>query len=121
MTKMTLTKTGLTGGSWHGTLTGAGKEQPSLQVTHLGQVVEGLALKHDPATNAWQVDIPIPAHLINDGLQTFVISDNEGQMLNSFAFLAGDALADDIRAEVDLLRSELDLLKKAFRQHCQDS
>lgn len=121
MTKMTLTKTGLTGGTWHGTLTGAGDEQPRLEVTHLGQAIEGLQLTQDTTGDAWTVKIPIPAHLINDGLQTFVISDAQGQTLNSFAFLAGDALADDIRAEVDLLRSELDLLKKAFRQHCQDS
>ena len=121
MTSMILTKTGLTGGTWQGTLTGAGDKQPTLEVTHLGQPVDGLALRHDPTNGAWAVEIPIPPHLINDGLQTFVISDNEGQMLNSFAFLAGDALGDDIRAEVDLLRSELDLLKKAFRQHCQDS
>jgi hypothetical protein len=30
-------------------------------------------------------------------------------------------LAEDIRAEMDLLRAELDLLKQAFRRHCVET
>jgi hypothetical protein len=30
-------------------------------------------------------------------------------------------LDEDIRAEVDLLRAELDLLKRAFRRHCSET
>ena len=121
MTKMTLTKTGLAGGIWQGILSGAGTAQPQLHVTHQGQTIDGLTLTHDPTGDTWHVSIAIPAQLISDGLRTFIISDTQGQTLDSFAFLAGDALADDVRAEVDLLRSELDLLKKAFRQHCQEN
>ena len=63
----------------------------------------------------------MPPHLFNDGLQTFVVSDESGATVTSFSLLAGDALADDLRAEINLLRNELDLLKKAFRQHCQNN
>jgi hypothetical protein len=42
-------------------------------------------------------------------------------VLASFAFLAGDALSEDIRAEMDLLRDELDMLKRAFRRHCVET
>ena len=35
--------------------------------------------------------------------------------------LAGEALAHDIRAEIDLLRAELDMLKRAFRRHCLET
>lgn len=121
MTQMTLTKTGLANGIWTGVLTGAGAQKPQLKVALQGQGVDGLELQHDPARSTWDISFAIPAGLINDGLQTFVISDGMGQVLSSFAVVAGDALAEDIRAEVDLLRSELDLLKSAFRQHCQDS
>lgn len=121
MTKMTLTKTGLAGGIWHGILSGAGAGEPQLHVTHQGHAIDGLTLTHDAADNTWHVNIAIPPQLISDGLHTFIITDAQGRTLDSFAFLAGDALADDIRAEVDLLRSELDLLKKAFRQHCQEN
>jgi hypothetical protein len=30
-------------------------------------------------------------------------------------------LEEDIRAEVSLLRAELDLLKRAFRRHCAET
>jgi hypothetical protein len=121
MTQMTLTKTRLANGIWQGELTGAGETEPQLRVTHQGEAVPGLNLEHDNALNTWYVSVPIPAAVISDGLQTFVISDDQGQTLASFALLAGDALAEDLRAEMDLLRSELDLLKKAFRLHCQDT
>ncbi len=121
MTQMTLTKTGLANGTWTGTLSGAGDDTPNLQVTLQGQIVDGLQFRQDHAASVWQVEFAIPATLINDGMQTFVISDAQGQTLGSFAVVAGDALAEDIRAEMDLLRNELDLLKSAFRQHCQNS
>ncbi len=121
MTKMTFSKTRLINGVWEGELTGAGSEEPKLHVSHLGAPVDGLRLRHDAARDAWQIEIPVPAHLISDGVQTFVISDDQGQTLGSFALLAGEALAHDMRAEMNLLRSELDMLKKSFRQHCRDT
>jgi hypothetical protein len=42
-------------------------------------------------------------------------------LLGSFSIVAGDALAEDIRAELSLLRAELDMLKKAFRRHCVET
>jgi outer membrane protein assembly factor BamA len=35
--------------------------------------------------------------------------------------IAGEALGDDIRVEVELLRDELDMLKRAFRRHCVET
>ena len=37
------------------------------------------------------------------------------------ALLAGEALSQDIRAEMALMRAELDLLKQAFRRHCRET
>ena len=55
--------------------------------------------------------------LIADGVQTFLISDKRsGETLDSFALMSGDALSYDIRAEMALLREELDMLKRAFRR-----
>jgi hypothetical protein len=121
MTKHSFINTQLKSGIWEGDLTGAGTTEPQLKVTLLGVPLDGLTCTHDRTRDVWRVQVPIPAQAINDGLQTFVVTDASGTTLTSFSLLAGDALADDLRAEIDLLRSELDLLKKAFRQHCHDS
>ena len=41
--------------------------------------------------------------------------------IGDFALMSGDALSYDIRAEVTLLREELDMLKRAFRRHCLET
>jgi hypothetical protein len=55
-------------------------------------------------------------------VQTFLITDTAtDETLNSFSLLSGDALAGDSRAEITLLREELDMLKGAFRRHCVET
>ena len=54
--------------------------------------------------------------------ENFIISDEKtGMTLNSFALLFGEVLAEDIRAEMGLLREELDLLKRSFRRLCVET
>ena len=120
MPVMTLTKTSMTAGVWQGALTGHFDGPPVLRVTHLNTELPGVEVS--PADGGWTVSVPIPAELISDGVQSFVIADaTTGTTLTSFAIIAGDAMAEDIRAELDLLRAELDLLKRAFRRHCVET
>ena len=121
MTEATLTKTRLIEGVWEGVLTGLPSDSsPTIAVEHLGKSLDGVEVMG--TDNGWGIRVPIPVELISDGVQSFVVLDKStGQKLGSFSILAGDALADDIRAEVDLLRAELDMLKKAFRRHCVET
>ncbi len=121
MTKLTLTKTQLRGGIWEGKLSGAGTTEPGLKVSHLGEAIEGLQLTYDGTDDVWRVSLPIPARFISDGVQTFLICDDADNVLTSFTLISGQALAEDMRAEMALLRSELDMLKQSFRRHCNDS
>ena len=123
MSVLTVTKTRLVQGIWEGIVIGAAAgTRPQIAVTHLDQPVQGAELQEGPATDAWVLRIPIPATMLGDGLNTFLIRDGAtGETLASCAILAGEALADDLRAEVDLLREELDLLKRAFRRHCVET
>ena len=116
-----LSKTQFAKGIWEGILHGAGDTLPALQVTYLGDPVEGLHVEPDNEEHIWHVSFSVPVHLIGDGVQTFVIRDGTGTVLNSITLMAGDALAEDIRAELALLRSELDILKQSFRRHCNES
>lgn len=116
-----LTKTRLAEGVWEGILTrreGAG--DPKLTVRHMDRTVAGLEVVPDDAKGHWRVRLPIPREAIADGMQTLVISDGD-TVLADITLIAGEALADDIRAEVELLRAELDMLKRAFRRHCLET
>lgn len=122
MSDLKVTKTRLFQGVWEGIVSGASSgKRPPIAVTHLEQPVPGADLAELPGDD-WQLRIPIPREALSDGIHTFLIRNAEtGETLDSFAILAGEALADDIRAEMDLLREELDLLKRAFRRHCLDT
>ena len=122
MSDPTLTKARLIGGVWTGILTGHdGEAAPELKLSHKGDALPGLSTARQ-TDGSWIVEAAVPADRLADGVQTFVISDAaSGATLASFAFLAGEALADDIRAEMDLLRDELDMLKRAFRRHCLET
>ena len=98
-----LTKLRLVEGVWHGFLKHHGRDnwQPSIEVTHLDFPVEGVEVTEDRVEESWHVRVPIPADRIADGVQTFVIRDRrEETVLASFSIVAGDALAEDIRAEL---------------------
>jgi len=119
-----LTKLRLVEGIWHGALKYHGRDdwQPNIEVTHLDFAVDGVEVKEDRVEEHWLVSVPIPADRISDGVQTFVIRDRRGEeVLASFSIVAGDALAEDIRAELSLVRAELDMLKRAFRRHCVET
>jgi hypothetical protein len=117
MSDLTLTRTRIVAGTWEGVLSGPDGATPRLAVTHLGQALEGVELSPH-AAGQWTVHIPIAPTLISDGVQTFVITDAEdGTLLDSFTLIAGDALDQDVRVELSLLRAELEMLKHAFRRH----
>lgn len=124
MSDVTLTKTRLFEGVWEGVLEyeGAGNFQPEIEVTHLTKRLEKVEVVEKSEESLWVVRVPIPPELIADGVQTFLISDKRtGEALNSFSLMSGDAMSYDIRAEVTLLREELDMLKRAFRRHCLET
>lgn len=121
MAEMTLTKTAIVGGRWHGVLAGA-DATPDLALVHLERPIDGLEVTERADGTGWDVAVAIPTDLLSDGVQTLMITDRAtGEKLASFALMAGEAMADDIRAEIDLLRAELDMLKRAFRRHCLET
>lgn len=121
MTRLTLTKTKIQQGLWQGLITDA-VDEPQIDVTHLNQPVEGVKLTTHETPGKWAVEIPIPLDAIADGVQTLIITDRtDGDQLGHITLMAGEVMGDDIRAEMDLLRAELDMLKRAFRRHCLET
>lgn len=122
MSNVVLTKTRIQAGTYEAVLTAEteGNYHPDLVAVHLERELDGLSVTEDPKLgNTWYVRFEIPRNVLTDGVQTFLINEKQtGDTLDSFSIITGEVLSDDIRAEMNLLRAELDMLKKAFRRHC---
>jgi hypothetical protein len=122
MSTLTLTPTKMRDGVWQGLVHQSGSGVPQIIVTHLGHPVPDVQVTESNDSGKWLLQVPVPTSAIADGVQVFVISDAiDGENLGEFTLIAGEALGDDIRKEVELLRAELDMLKRAFRRHCVET
>ncbi|AZQ68743.1 hypothetical protein EF888_17390 [Silicimonas algicola] len=126
MAEMTLTRMRLAEGVWEGLLSArAATVTPRLRIRHRDELVGEPETVAAPAGEGggprWLVRFRLPVDRLSDGVQTFVIEDAAtGDALAHETVVAGEMLDDDLRAEVSLLRAELDLLKRAFRRHCSE-
>ena len=122
MSAVQLTKTKIAQGVWQGIITNVGDDKPQIEVTHQNENIEGINLTHNTDAGHWVLSFPIPANAIAEGVQTLIICDKaENVKIGHVTLMAGEVLGDDIRAEMDLLRAELDMLKRAFRRHCLET
>lgn len=109
----------ITSGVWEGILTG-GDAATSVEAVHDGRALDGIELR--PVTGQagqFAVRVPIPAWALSDGIQTILVRSG-GETLATITLAAGEMLDPDIRAELTLLRAELDLLKRAFQRHVRE-
>lgn len=118
---------GLRAGQWSGTLT-APQAPPRVVVTHLGQIVAAARIR--PAGDAgdrWLIEADLPVSLLSDGLHSLALIADDGSSadqplqpgatrLAQLAVMAGAVLSDDLLAELEHLRAELDMLKREFRR-----
>lgn len=104
-------------GQWQGIW--ASVAAPELAVVHLEQALPGLSIEPQEA-GKWRLRLPIPAEVLSDGVQTFLLRQGE-ETVGRFTIITGVPMEDDLRAEIDLLRAELDMLKRAFRLHCVET
>ena len=118
---MQFINTQIKAGVWQADLVDAGDQTPDLRVTHLGELLNQVSYEHDSTHDVWRMRVTLPEAMISDGIQTCVISDAGGVTVGTFAIICGAPLADDLRAEISLLRSELEVLQKAFRKHCAEN
>lgn len=117
MTDIVLTQTRIANGWWEGILTGAGAE-PVVEAVHQGFALPGVEVGGPP--DARLVRVPIPASILSEGVQTILLHVDH-VLRGQFTLIAGVPLDEDLRAEISLLRAELDLLKRAFRRHCAET
>ena len=117
--RLILTRSRIHHGLWKGVLAGAVNGVPRLEYRHNGRPIAGLFLEeHAEEPGVYLCQAPIPREAVSEGVQSFVIASGS-DILASFSLLAGEAFDGDLRLEIQQLRIELDLLKQAFRSHCQ--
>ncbi len=119
---MILMQTAIRAGIWQGLLTGAATA-PELEAVHHDTALPAPDVTAVPGRpGEWQVRLPIPPEVLSEGGQIILIRDRASdQTLAHVTILTGEPVDQDLRAEVDLLRAELDMLKQAFRRHCVET
>lgn len=122
-----LTKTRIADGVWEGKLQTPQAQPdapaPAISVTLGDTPVSGVELEPaDGMPGLYLLRVPIPQHALGEGIHTFlIVDDDSGAALGDFSIALGMPLETDIRTELNQLRAELDLLKRAFRRHCTET
>ncbi len=117
--QITLTQTRIADGWWEGVLSGTDDELP-VEAWHQDRRIEGVEVAKLVGKSGRAVRVPIAASVLSEGVQTVLLKVGD-DVLASFTIVAGVPLEEDLRAEISLLRAELDLLKRAFRRHCAET
>ena len=117
----TLTPVRLSGGRYEGLLTSA--QGAGIEAVFEGRVVAVASVSQDPQRpDGWRVACDLPAEVIGRGVSVIALrSVASGEVLDRITLMSGAPLDEDIRAEVALLRDELEMLKRAFRRHCAET
>ncbi|WP_333685150.1 hypothetical protein [Pontibaca methylaminivorans] len=123
MSSLSLTKICLHNGVWEGLIERAPEDRPpGIRVVHHGRPIDDVSLSAGKAAGQWHLAIRIPPAALTSGIQTFLILDAEDNApLGDFVIIADPPEGESLKAEVALLRAELDLLKRSFRRHCTGS
>jgi len=116
-----LVRVRLLSGRYEGLLTAP--ESIGIEAVHQGKVIAmARVTPEDGRSDAYRVALDLPAEVISDSVQVISLkSVRSGATLDQVTLMGGDALDQDIRAEMALLREELEMLKRAFRRHCADT
>ena len=109
-----LTHSELRNGIWSGRLEGI-SETPDVIATYQGVEIADVSVK-PIADNIWGLDFPLPLEMPSDGVHSCIISWTTGEKIGDFTVIAGEVLAGDLRAEIEQLRAELNLLKTVVRR-----
>ncbi|WP_425040385.1 hypothetical protein [Primorskyibacter sp. S187A] len=118
MSALDWTTTRLIDGVWEGVIAGM-SQPPTLEAQHLGKPLSDAVDVQPHGEGAWVVRVTLPSDVLSDGAHTVLLQNVEGgETLDAIHVIAGAPLDHELRAEVQLLREELDMLKRAFRRHC---
>ncbi|MGV6803608.1 MAG: hypothetical protein ACWA49_05320 [Ruegeria sp.] len=98
---------------WEGHI--PGNSCPQVEARFQDQSLPGVDVTQ--VDGGWSIRIPVPSTLLSDGVHCVSVWDVTTQdKLGDFTIIAGAPASDDMRAQLDLLRAELDMLKRVVRR-----
>ena len=117
MAEWQLERMRLAAGTWEGRLSGPPDGTPP-DLVAIWRGAEIAQVRTLPAGNGvWTVVLTLPSDILSDGLQTLAVGPPGADPLCTDTFAFGDPLAAELHAEVAALRTEIEILRRAFRRH----
>ena len=104
-------------GALHLRLRHDGGGPPPVTVTHRTEPVE--AEIEAEAEGVWRLTAAIPPAAITEGVQTLLVALPDGTAIGATQLVLGRPADASVEARLDLMRQELDLLKKAVRRQAR--
>ena len=101
-------------GVWRGLV--ASTDPPEVSIRSGSVTLDQVKVQPDSA-GIWRVEASIPRDMISDGVHGFTVSDEKtGEQLGAFTLAVGAVAGGNLVAEVAQLRTEIEILKTAFRR-----
>ena len=97
-----LTHCELRNGIWSGRLEGSA-DAPNVIATYQGVEIADMSVT-PISGNIWSLELPLPLEKLSDGVHSCLIFLETGEKIGDFTVIAGEVLADDLRAEIARLR-----------------
>ncbi len=121
VTQETLTRVRLQGGRYEGVF--VGPPDTTVEALHEGKVIAVAHVRPDETVpGRFRLALDLPSSVIGEGVQVITLRSTASMAaLDRITLMSGAPLDEDIRAEVALLRDELEMLKRAFRRHCSET
>ena len=117
-----ITETRFDKGRWVAFVSGtkADPARPEIGVFLNGQDLGDVSCSAE-ADGRWKLEFQIPSDVLADGVSTFLFVERKtSRLLGRFCVVAGELEKLDVLAQLDVLQSELDQLKSAFRREVRD-
>lgn len=110
------------GGIYEGLISAEGAA-PEIELRLEGRAIATPELlPREDRPGAWAMRAALPGEVLSDGVHALVLVERAGgTVIDSFTISTDAPGDDDLRAEIALLRAELDMLKSAFRRHCAET
>ncbi len=116
-----LTRIGLQGGRYEGVMVSP-ELPPVIEAVHRERVIGTAEVSPAEGDDRFRVVFELPGSVVSDGVQVVSLrSAVDGEVLDRITLMAGSAIEEDVRAELALVRDELEMLKRVFRRHCAET